>query len=62
MSETPSSEYERFEALTRRLAKVPKKEVDDLEESESSKTDPSDKPSDDASEDSEGEEHTGYQD
>lgn len=47
------SEYERFEALTRRLARVPKKEVDDLEQAESSRTAPSDKPSEDASEDSE---------
>lgn len=43
----------RFEELTRRLAQVPKKEVDDLEEAEASKTDPSDKTSDGASEDSE---------
>lgn len=42
-----SDDYERFESLARRLAQVPKKELDDLE----AKTDPSDKPSDDASED-----------
>lgn len=46
-------EYERFEALTRRLAQVPKKEVDDLEKAEASRTDPLDKPSHGASEDSE---------
>lgn len=51
-----TTEYERFEALTKRLAQVPKKEVDDLEKVESSKTDPSDKPSDDASEDQSAEE------
>lgn len=48
-----SDEYERFEALARRLAQVPKKEVDDLEEAESSRTDPSDRTSDGASEGSE---------
>lgn len=45
-----STEYERFEDLTRRLAKVPKKEVDDLEEAERAKTDPSEKPEDDEAE------------
>jgi hypothetical protein len=50
MGDKQATEYERFEALTRRLAQVPKKELDDLEESEATKRDPADKPSDDASE------------
>ena len=50
MSEKRSTEYERFEALTRRLAQVPKKEMDELENAESSRTDPWDTPSGDASE------------
>lgn len=46
-----SDEYERFEELTRRLAQVPKKEVDDLEATEPSRKDPSDDEKPDASED-----------
>jgi hypothetical protein len=42
--------YERFEALTRRLAKVSKKEVDDLERADSTRTDPSERPEDDGAE------------
>ena len=56
MGEKQSTEYERFESLTRRLARVPKKEVDDLEKVDSTRKDPSDKPSDDASEDQSAEE------
>jgi hypothetical protein len=52
MATEKSEDYQRFEALTRRLAQVPKKEIDDLEKAESSRTDQADKPSDDASEDS----------
>lgn len=37
-----SDEYERFEELARRLAKVPKKELDEIEERKSPRTDPSD--------------------
>jgi hypothetical protein len=38
-----SSEYERFEELAKRLAKVPKRELDELEREQApSKTDPSD--------------------
>jgi hypothetical protein len=44
------SEYERFEELARRLTKVPKKEVDDLEQS---KKDREDNSEDDVSEDRE---------
>lgn len=40
-------EREKFEALLKRLARVPKQEVDDLERAQSSKTDPSEEPEDD---------------
>ena len=53
MKPEDTDQFKTFEQLVERLAQGPKKESDDLEEAEASKTDPSDKPPDDASEDSE---------